>query len=104
MSVATLLQWLICVGLGIAFLTQLAVYRAPELPDTKYTKISRRLMICALLVGFCYLAYLSARGVLADKPMALVLGLTALAQLNSAMCRLFPDDDPASPESQRGEL
>lgn len=108
MYAATLsLHWLVCVALGLAFVLQLAVYRAPELPDTPNTRTSRRLMMGALLVGCIYLAYSGAMGYLEDKPIVLVLGLVALAQANSAKSRLFPHDDPAprgEPDSKRGEL
>jgi hypothetical protein len=101
------LHWLVCLALGLAFLLQLAVYRAPDLPDTAATRTSRRLMIGALLVGCIYLGYSGATGSLEDKPIVLVLGLVALAQMNSAKSRLFPEDDPAppgEPDSKRGEL
>lgn len=101
------LHWLVCVALGLAFVMQLAVYRAPELPDTPATRTSRRLMIGALLVACIYLGYSGAIGALEDKPTVLVLALVALAQMNSAKSLLFPDDDPAppgEPDSKRGEL
>ncbi len=104
MSAATIVQWLVCTELALAFLLQLAVFRAPDLPDTPATRVSRILMIGALFIGFCYLSYLSSHGVLADKPMTLVLAVMALAQLNSAKSKLFPEHDPAPPESQRGDL
>lgn len=101
------LHWLVCVALGLAFVLQLAVYRAPELPDTPHTRTSRRLMMGALLIACIYLAYTGAVGLLEDKPIVLVLGLVALAQANSAKSRLFPHDDPAAPgeiDSKRGDL
>lgn len=108
MYLATLsLHWLVCVALGVAVVMQLAVYRAPDLLDRPGTRTSRRLMIGALLVGCIYLGYSGAVGLLEDKPIVLVLGLLALAQINSAMARLFPDDAPAPPgvpDSIRGKL
>lgn len=101
------LHWLVCVALGLAVVLHLAVYRAPDLHDTPATRTSRRLMIGAMLVGSIYLGYTGAQGLLEDKPIVLVLGLVALAQLNSAKARLFPEDDPvapAAPDSKRGEL
>lgn len=101
------LHWLVCVALGLAVVLQLAVYRAPDLPDTPATRTSRRLMIGAMLVGCIYLGYSGAISNLEDKPIVLVLGLVALAQLNSAKSRLFPADDPVAPgapDSKRGDL
>ena len=93
-TVTLILHWIVCVALGLAFVLQLAVYRAPELPDTPSTRTSRRLMIGALLIACIYLGYSGAVGNLEDKPIVLVLGLVALAQANSAKSRLFPSDDP----------
>jgi hypothetical protein len=106
-TTTVILHWLACVALGLAFVMQLAVYRAPELPDTAATRTSRRLMIGALLVACIYLGYSGATGNLEDKPVILVLALVSLAQMNSAKSRLFPEDDPAppgEPDSKRGEL
>ena len=101
------LQWLVCVALGLAVVLQLAVYRAPDLHDTPATRTSRRLMIGSMLVGSIYMGYSGVTGWHEDKPIVLVLGLVALAQLNSAKSRLFPEDDPVAPDapdSKRGEL
>ena len=101
------LHWLVFAGLGMAFVLSLAVYRAPELPDTPDTRTSRRLMMGALLIACIYMGYTGAVGLLEDKPIVLVLGLVALAQANSAKSRLFPHDDPAAPgeiDSKRGDL
>lgn len=82
----------ICTALlGIAFLLQFAVDRAPDLHDSRDNKAARRVLIAGLFTLFCCMAYRCYAGYAGDALVPFSLTLIALAEIAFCMNRLFPE-------------
>ncbi|MES2941882.1 MAG: hypothetical protein V4772_03315 [Pseudomonadota bacterium] len=88
---AIVVQWLVVLALGWAVVLQCAVHRAPEFTEPRSLIAARKLALAGLFVAAVYLAYLCLLGLVAPKPLALALGLSALSHIAFAVHRLFPE-------------
>lgn len=93
MNAAIFFQLIAGLALLAAGLLQVAVIRAPDVPNGPEAKLAVRKVMCgAMLIGGGYLLNTAFAGSQVDKVMALSLGLIGVSQSVFSLIKLFPEE------------
>lgn len=93
MNQALVFQLVCGVLLLLAGLLNVAVICSPDVPNGSEAKhSSRKVMAGAMLMLGVYLVGMSLHGSLTDRVMTILCGLIALAQVASALIKIFPEE------------